>query len=130
MLGADHEIRIERASGGRVGRLAGQLVQEAGGELEARIRIHGLLALAEPPKRRERRRGHLRDGARLLGRRRVRDSFGRAPRRNGRPQRVHWLVRFEGSARSAVSTASGSGAVGRCADSGHSPVHSSSATCA
>ena len=75
----------------RVGPLAGELVEEALDEIERRIGLDRLLALADPGERRQRRRRERGQGACLLDGRRPVEVLRRAPRGDRGPQRVHRL---------------------------------------
>ena len=93
VLGSDDEVGVERPSRARIGPRAGQLVEEALGEVERRIRLDRLVAGAEPGERgqRARREGGQRAG--VLDRRRPGQVLRRAPRGDRRAQRVHRLGR-------------------------------------
>ena len=105
VLGADDEVGVEGPGGRRFGWPARELVEKAFDEIERRIGVNRLLALADPGERRERRGRERGQRASLLDGRRVRQCLCGAPRGDGRPERIHRLRRHR-----------------QCAEGGHDRV--------
>ena len=109
MLRSDDEVRVERPGRPGVGSRARQLVEEAFDQVERRVRLDRLIPGTEPGEGRQRRGRERGQGAGLVDRRRPRQVLGRAPGRDGGPQRVHRLGRCREGAQHGHDRAAGSG---------------------